>query len=55
MIINNRNTNEKDALFYLNNIPIQVELDVLKVHRNNKYLPWNRKNLKYAISLTSVT
>ena len=33
----------------------QVELFVLKIYRNSKYLPCNRKKMKHAISLTSVT
>ena len=47
---------KQDALFYMNKAPMQrVELAVLKKYRKNKYFLWNRKKMKHAISLTSVT
>ena len=47
---------KQEALFYMNKIKIQqVELFVLKIYRNNKYLPYNRKKMKHAISLTALT
>ena len=47
---------KQEAKFHMNNITIQQdELSILKIYRNSKYLPYNRKNMKHAISLTSVT
>ena len=47
---------KQGALFHMNNITVQqVELFVLKIYRNNKCRPYNRKKMKHAISLTSVT
>ena len=47
---------KQEALFYMRKISIQqVELVVLKIYWNYKYLPWNRKKMKHAIALTSVT
>ena len=40
----------------MNNITIQqVELLILKIYCNIKYLLYNPKKMKHAISLTSVT
>ena len=40
----------------MNSVTIQqVKLFVLKIYRNSKYLPYNRKKIKHAVLLTYVT